>query len=838
MRFNRSSLSFAILIALSTSIHANDLSQTATSASIDSPIPLIPIVMQAEKTDETGTTVYTKEDLDKIPNSSKNISDLLKVNPNVQFDKSYRSGKQQGELSPAEISINGSLPYENKFLINGLSINNNINPAGGSNNNSNMDLMGSSQTVAVNTDLICNLTVLDSNISAEYGEFTGGVVSADTCMPKTAIGKIHGSLSYDYTSDHWSRINYINETEQEKFENSTGKDYQRYFTKQGISATTYGNLTDNLGLNVFGSYRRSDIPLQTELLEPSKFDQQRESSNAGFEAFYTPNDQTSLKFGTQFFESEGLYFQSNSLDSDSIHTSNSQNFYINLKNKLNHVDIEQQLNYQTQTAARDGEQDAYAWTKSITKNWSEKTAQNEGTFGSMEQQEEKLEYSFKALFEPIQTDNFSHTFKMGAGYGHYEAYWARPVDTYWYTGFANLNGNSCRAPDGTSYDACDEGRTILSNYQGQFLKNRFSYREGIIDVQQDRWHAFLENKIQWNKYITATLGFRTDYDSLTKNNNIAPRTAFVFRPWGDDHFLITTGWNRYYGLNAFFNELQDRKDRLQTKETRNNANEAWKTDDSYAIATGLRSELNTPYSDEILFAMNGKYRNLDMGLKWVNRDNKDQINQTTSIMRPEITGSTTQKTWTYDNSGRSESNIYTFTIKNINPIELRNSFHHLSLAADYTDTTRNFTDYTTNYNGTSEVYYGGKLINAREIPASNYNTPWTVRLGWDIQFSNTPLRINNFFSYRAKMDAMQRKALGYTDSDGHQYDLFTPIETKNAFNWDIRATYLISVSKNLDSILGLTVNNVINRHNSYVNNEGTTNSEIGRQFIADITFKF
>ncbi|WP_407307665.1 hypothetical protein [Acinetobacter sp.] len=104
------------------------------------------------------------------------------------------------------------------------------------------------------------------------------------------------------------------------------------------------------------------------MLEPPKFDQKRESSNAGFEAFYTPNEQTSLKFSTQFFESEGLYFQSNSFNSDSNHTSDSQNFYLNLKNQLNYVDIEQHLNYQTQTAARDSKQDAYTWTKSTTKN--------------------------------------------------------------------------------------------------------------------------------------------------------------------------------------------------------------------------------------------------------------------------------------------------------------------------------------------------------------------------------------------------------------------------------------------------------------------------------------
>lgn len=88
------------------------------------------------------------------------------------------------------------------------------------------------------------------------------------------------------------------------------------------------------------------------------------------------------------------------------------------------------------------------------------------------------------------------------------------------------------------------------------------------------------------------------------------------------------------------------------------------------------------------------------------------------------------------------------------------------------------------------------------------------------------------------MDAMKRKTLGYTDHNGHQYDLFTPVETKNVLNWDIRTTYPILLSKNLDSILGLTINNVTNRHNSYVNHDGTLNSEISRQFIPDITFKF
>ncbi|MFZ0022488.1 TonB-dependent receptor domain-containing protein [Acinetobacter sp.] len=171
-------------------------------------------------------------------------------------------------------------------------------------------------------------------------------------------------------------------------------------------------------------------------------------------------------------------------------------------------------------------------------------------------QEAKLEYSLKALFEPIQTQHTTHTFKMGGGYGHYNAYWERPVTTNIYSSatgnIANLN---CYSNTGNKYDACDEG----NGQDGQFLKNRSSYLAGKTVVQQDRWHAFLQDQIQWENYFTATLGFRADYDSLTKNNNVAPRSSFVFKPFGNEQLSFTTGWNRYYGLNGFYNEYKIKK---------------------------------------------------------------------------------------------------------------------------------------------------------------------------------------------------------------------------------------------------------------------------------------
>ncbi|MGE8539001.1 MAG: TonB-dependent receptor plug domain-containing protein [Acinetobacter sp.] len=838
MRFAYSTLTIAVLTALSSTIFAEnstDIQQTQPDATVK----LNTIIVEAKEANEVGKTTYTKEDLEKIPNSSKNITDLLKVNPNVQFDNKARSGLQQGNLNLLDISINGGLPYDNKFLINGVSVNNNINPGSKADSSNMSELMGSSQTVAINTDLLCNVTLLDSNISAEYGEFSGGVVSAETCAPNTEIGKIHGSINYDYTSDSWSKIHFGSPEDLENFEDSTSESRQPFFAKQGTSANIYGKLSETLGFNAFGSYRRSDIPLKTSITTPTEFEQTRESSNAGLELFYTPDENTTLKVGAQVMQSDGTYFLSNTANSESEHRSDSQNIYFNLKNKLSSVELEQQLNYQTQTASREGAQHNYSWVTSSSKNWTPATKiQKEGSFGKMEQQEEKLEYAMKALFTPIQSGDFSHTFKMGAGYGHYNAYWERPETVNIYSNAARLANLNCLNADQSSIHACDVG----NGTDGQYLKNVQSLLAGRIDTQQDRWHAYLEDKIEWNKYLIANFGVRTDYDSLSKNNNVAPRTALTIKPFGNELLSLTTGWNRYYGLNSFANELQDRKNLLTVNGSRTAANNNW----SYKDPTGqytFRSQLDTPYSDETVFGINSQFSNMRMGLKWVHRDNKDQLKQTIPEKMPELTGSPTLLAKTFDNSGQSESDIYTLSISNIALLAFGNSLHRFNLAADYTDTKRNFDNYSDAVTtGTSTVMYDGQLIDAQLVPAGNYNIPWSIRAGWDIVFNNVPLQVTNFLSYHSEYDVMQKYNFqaknSYKDENGVAYDTYVPSVNKSTFSWDMRSTYQFAVAKDYAAILGLTINNVTNKKNMNTNSDGTRDPEIGRQFIADVTFKF
>ena len=126
MRFAYSPLNIAILTALASHAYANE-SQITEEIKTNT-VSMTPIEVEVEAKQEVGKTVYSKEDLEKTPNSSKNITDFLKVNPNVQFSQKQNASGSQAELKPAEISINGAQTFQNNFIVNGVSNNLLINP--------------------------------------------------------------------------------------------------------------------------------------------------------------------------------------------------------------------------------------------------------------------------------------------------------------------------------------------------------------------------------------------------------------------------------------------------------------------------------------------------------------------------------------------------------------------------------------------------------------------------------------------------------------------------------------------------------------------------------------
>ena len=111
---------------------------------------------------------------------NSDIGTLLRINPNVQFDDSaFASSNRMGEIRPANISINGGQYYQNLLQLDGTSFNNDIDPQA-TNPHDLADVPSATQGIALDTELIGQLTVYDSNVPAAFGGFSGGVVDAES----------------------------------------------------------------------------------------------------------------------------------------------------------------------------------------------------------------------------------------------------------------------------------------------------------------------------------------------------------------------------------------------------------------------------------------------------------------------------------------------------------------------------------------------------------------------------------------------------------------------------------------------------------------------------------
>ena len=85
-----------------------------------------------------------------------------------------------------QLKINGGFAYDNVFLVDGADIDDHYftNPT----------------NALVIEEAVQETQVLTSNISAEYGRFSGGVVNAIT---KSGGNEYHGSFRTDFTNDRW-----------------------------------------------------------------------------------------------------------------------------------------------------------------------------------------------------------------------------------------------------------------------------------------------------------------------------------------------------------------------------------------------------------------------------------------------------------------------------------------------------------------------------------------------------------------------------------------------------------------------------------------------------------
>ena len=123
----------------------------------------------------TAATTYEKELINKLP-----------VAHTIQQAALMVAGVQQNSAASNAVTIAGAVSYENLFMINGVAV---------------MDNVRGTPTALYIEDAVQETTTSVSDVSAEYGRFTGGVVNM---LTKSGGNEFHASYRDTLTADKWT----------------------------------------------------------------------------------------------------------------------------------------------------------------------------------------------------------------------------------------------------------------------------------------------------------------------------------------------------------------------------------------------------------------------------------------------------------------------------------------------------------------------------------------------------------------------------------------------------------------------------------------------------------
>lgn len=840
-------LIFSILSANDEILEAIDIGESVIRAKSD--------------TFQSGKEI-NRQTLEANPSGNGDIGSALKILPNVAFDNAKNSSNTPGEIDPANISISGGLFYQNNFMLDGFNINNDINPNGISVfGSANHTVWGASasQGLSVDINLLDSIKVQDSNISAAYGGFSGGVVEANVRNPRS--DRWHFGISYQYTSS--KLMSYIiDENSYADFRDSTSEYYQPDFSKHIIRANIEGYISKNLGIIASYSTTRSYIPLlaYTSTLSAGKEaggkkEQKRIIDNIYFKLNYHIADNFTLEGSFAYMPQDNTYFRPNVKDSFFDFRSGGYQSGLKALYENDLFFITAQIGYNFLESSRYSQANFWAsWKYSADdKNWAynpnatNKTL-NQGGFGSMLQSNHNANAKLDFTFQPITYKIFTHNFRIGFEGGYQKAMRNR-LDGYFVFSNYRLNGKtsyledlkgaSCGV-DSLGLESCSEA-TTYDNYQGQFFSQVRSHAPGKNTFSLLSYGIYAEDSINFDfkqgGNLTARVGLRFDGDNYMDKMTLAPRFALSYKtPIKSDYQTnITFGANRYYGRNLLSWRMYDSDNATQRLKYyyRDSASSPWiETQSGNAISDTIFTKLKIPFSDEFMAGIAQNLNFLTLSLKYIKRKGRDEIMRTRKDSTTPTPSGHSSTSWIYSNDGTSESDIYSITLENTKPIKTFNINHNYLLAFDVTNTKRGYNplllsqDYNEDYIDDKIVLYDGKLIAYRDRPIENYNRPYTIKLNTTHSFNVGKMRwlLNNLFSYRAGYEKIIYLSPPYSNATGtvtrppsdgwnpnyKDIDQYAKAKIKGAFSWDMRVGFEIECYKEHILFVNVDIFNVLN----------------------------
>ncbi len=791
----------------------------------------------------------TAQNLDRdmlrhLPAVNGDLGSLLKLNPNIQYSESQNSSLTGGEIAPAEISIHGAKPYQNALLLDGVSISNDLDPGYKSSTSDPNLIPGQAQSLAIDSSILCRVDVKDSNVSAEHGSFTGGVVDARLCNARKSLG---GSISLAHTSHRWTHA-FVDPNQQAAYEASTTEDLQPKFDKWTLRTVFETRPTAEWGLLVSHVRQRSTIPLKVTSGLPSgealvsERDQQREQQTTVIKADYSPAGGVhKAELSLVLAPSSNTYYRSQRDGRYDIE-GGGVNLAARWVSVFAAATVTQQLAYSQNEQSRDSEVAYYKiWRWSSEKYWGDPTGSNpnswEGGVGDLNQSLQSLKYQAKAQFKPLSTWQVKHEPVVGLNLGQRKAQYERPEDYRHYLTVSTLPASlgSCLFSDGSRDTEACSNTAYSGSAVGQFFRRLMTYRSGSFELDNRQWGAFAEDQMRWGDF-GLRLGVRVDRDDLSAKTQVGPRLTFSWQ--ASDALQLDLGANRYQGRNLFAYALQEKANTLLYTQTRTTTSMTWGAATQSKPLNRLDS-METPYDDELTLGATYESEALagPLSLRWVRRDGQNQI---VRRLVTQNTSCNSNQCYVYTNDGQSLTRDTTLSWSSAKafktgPLATRGwvAFNHSKVQTNHSSYEDPF---STDALNDVPVLFEGRLVRYSELPANNFNRPWTLRVGALSAVPSQQLKLSSILRVRDGYQAISN--VGSADVDGTTVDVYErrPLSRSVALDGVLQWTPRIGHGQHLD--IKLTVENITNRRNQTSVGTTTTTYERGRTFALELGYSF
>ena len=788
-------------------------------------------IVATQDTNETSSyassSKLTRDKLDKMTSKNRTISDSLKGNPNVAFNRLSDLGTDAGEIKPQDFSINGAKFYQNNFLIDGMNFNHDINPA---NRNSNgyetpyyhveRAASLSSQSLTLDTDLLESIEVIDSGVSARYGDFQGGVVNAKTRDPKR---KFSGVLSSQYTSGKWQNT-FIHEDNKKFYESRSGFDKSN-FKKMRHRVGLEGYVSENFGLlfdyTRFNSVIKYDIKSQLINTDIAQIpNDKRLAENYFLKGILGVGDRVILKPSVLYSVQKNKMFEEDSLDSLMEYKYGGIAANLNAEINFDSVSLEQILSYSKFETSRytDNKGAKYDYKKSSVKNWGYDEISSYGGISDVKQDQTSLEYELNAKAEEFEIFGLSHAFSSGfeisrtsgiyeilKPYEHYLG--AKPI----------LDGHICASDDKTCVN--DDSFSDVPGATGQFLSEKSYYGDVKNKTVINKAAIYIEDEIKFSR-LKIRPGVRVQKNSFDNDILIAPRFVTEYEIY--DKNFIGVGLNRYYGRNLFAYKIYNDTQKHRLFYFRDKASDAFVNPFRESETNG-ENELKTPYDDEKSIFYHGDIGNVRLNLKYVKRDSKNEV----LTLNGKHIGRDEDKLY-FVNNGESSAQIYTFSVANVMPLEILGAKNDFELSFTKTSKKSNFRDYA-DKSGEDLVIYEGKVIKASELPQVDYNVPFAAKFNHRMNFS--PFSLTNFINHIGKTPVLTSKY-----NRAHKKTEYVKTNLPSRTIWDMRVTYERNLKGDFRFFTNLDINNVLNK--KYPISASKKHFGAGRNFWLEVGVKW